>query len=198
MHRYSPLLLTLLTIAGMLSASPRSAPTGAEAQAAQITIYLPALSCPTCATKTPATPEPQPSPAPENPDAFEARMIELVNQARTAAGCPAATPSSILMRAAGDWSAYMSATSDYQHAPSIWYSDPPYLYPTNAVLENIAGGSDSPDYVFSGWMASPAHRGNLEWCYHPDDPSYDPSRLYEIGVGYAGGYWTLAIGDRAP
>lgn len=132
-------------------------------------------------------------------DSFaEARMVELVNQARAAAGCPAATPSSTLMQATGDWSVYMQAHNIGEHAPSNWYTEPPYLYPTNAVLENIAGGADSAESIFAGWMGSPLHRRNLEWCYYPDNPSYHEAIYYEVGVGFAGGYWTLALADRDP
>lgn len=131
-------------------------------------------------------------------DFFEARMVDRVNAARVAAGCPAATPNSSLMRATGDWSAHMAARSIFEHAPASWYIDPPYLYPDNGVLENITGGVFSAEVAFDDWMGSPLHRRNLEWCYKPGDPSYLPDRLYEVGVGYAGGLWTLAIADRAP
>lgn len=43
-------------------------------------------------------------------------------------------------------------------------------------------------------MESAPHRRNIEFCYPSSDPSYDPTMAYSIGVGYAEGYWTLAIG----
>lgn len=193
MTRPTTLTFTLLTLAAVagLGLRPTSSETPVLAAAARV--YLPVVLCPTCAGALP-TPEPSPIPI----DVLEARMVELVNQARLAAGCPKATLSATLMQATGDWSEYMRANNIGEHTPSDWYTAPPYLYPTNAVLENIAGGSDSADYVFDGWMASALHKRNLEFCYHPDNPSYDPAVFYEIGVGYSGGYWTLAIADRAP
>lgn len=131
-------------------------------------------------------------------DFFEARMVDRINAARVAAGCPAAAPSPILMRATGDWSAHLAANGLFEHAPASWYIDPPYLYPDNGVLENLAGGSDRPDFISTAWLSSPLHRRNLEWCYKPGEPSYHPAVYYEIGIGYVGGHWTLGIADRAP
>ncbi|NTU80091.1 MAG: CAP domain-containing protein [Chloroflexales bacterium] len=187
MPRHIPLTLVVVVIAasGLLMASLRAGAAG------EVRVFLPATSCPGC-----TGPTAQPSPTPEDANAFESRMIQLVNEARVAAGCPAATPHPILMSATREWSEYMRANNLGEHAPSDFYTS--RGYPTNAVLENIAGGSDIPEYVFDGWMGSPLHRRNLLFCYMPDNPSYDPSVFYEVGVGYSNGYWTLAIADRAP
>lgn len=187
MPRLTSLFLALLALAG----AALGMHTARVVAVGETSVFLPAVSCPGCTGG-------DPQPTPENPDPLEARMVELVNQARAAAGCPAAMPSPTLMRAAGDWSEYMRVHNIGEHAPSNWYSSSPYFYPTDAVLENIAGGSDVPDYVFSLWMQSSLHRRNIEFCYHPDNPSYTPDRLYELGAGYSDGYWTLAIADRAP
>ena len=169
---------------------------GAQAPAATTKVYLPLVACPGCTGSVPRpSPTPSPTTEPVNPDAFEARIIQLVNEARATVGCPAVTPNASLMQATGDWSAYMARTGDYQHAPSNWYAT--YDYPSNGVLENISGG-DEPEYVFEGWMLSTFHKRNIQWCYPISDPSYTADRIYEIGIGYDGSYWTLAIGDRIP
>ncbi|HMQ30882.1 MAG TPA: CAP domain-containing protein [Chloroflexaceae bacterium] len=131
-------------------------------------------------------------------DFFEARMVDRINAARLAAGCPAAAPNAILMRATGDWSAHLVSSGRFEHSPFDWYSKPPYSYWTSGVLENITGGAFSAETAFEDWIGSPLHRRNLEWCYKPGDPSYHPAVFYEIGIGYDGGIWTLAIADRAP
>lgn len=182
----------LLTLAALLLAV--TATTRASGETAP-EVYLPLVSCPGCTGGTSA-PTPSPTPRPDVPGAID-QMVELVNQARLAAGCPAALPNAILMRAAQDWSDYVARTFDYRHAPSNWYTNPPYFYPTNSVWENMAVG-ETPDYAFEGWMGSTLHRRNIELCYKPDDPSYSPNINYDIGVGFAGGYWTLAIGIYNP
>ncbi len=131
-------------------------------------------------------------------DFVEARMVDRVNEARIAAGCPAASPNASLMWATGDWSAYIDATGDAVHAPVGWYMSSPYLYPNNSIRENLAGGTDRPDLISIGWLNSPRHRRNMLWCYRPGDPAYHPAVFYEIGIGYVNGHWTLAISDRAP
>lgn len=142
---------------------------GAQEPAATTKVYLPLVACPGCAGSVVSpTPTPSPTPVPVNPDAYEAEIIRLVNEARAAVNCPAVTPNASLMQATGDWSAYMARTGDYQHAPGNWYAI--YGYPSNAVLENISGG-DEPEYVFEGWMLSTFHKRNIEWCYPLSDPS---------------------------
>lgn len=187
MPRITSLFLALLALAG---AAALGLHTARVVAIGETSVFLPAVSCPGCAGG-------DPQPTPENPDPLETRMVELVNQARAAAGCPTATPNPTLMRAARGWSEYMRAHNIAEHAPSNWYIAAPYNYPTDAVLENI-GASDVPEVVFDAWMNSALHRRNIEFCYHPDNPSYTPDRLYELGAGYSDGYWTLAIADRAP
>lgn len=184
-------LAALVIITGLKPA--QSGPGGGAAEERRA--FLPQLVCPSCtAVEGPPTATP---PSTTTPGAFEARMVELVNGARLAAGCPAALSNPILMRAAGDWSAYMARTGDYGHGTPEQFGQKYGAYP-GGVMENINGGTNVPEYAFEGWMASPPHRRNLEWCYPATDPSYNPAMIYEIGVGYADGYWTLVIGDRAP
>lgn len=160
-------------------------------------VHLPMLACPGCngpapQPTTPTVPTPEPTP---DTSAYAARMIELVNGARAAVGCPAVTPNAILMRGAQEWSETVARTGNYTHAPGNYYQERGYL---GGTAENMDAGAETPDFAFQNWMASPLHKRNLEWCYPASDPSYSPAMIYEVGVGYAEGYWTLVIGDRIP
>lgn len=152
-------------------------------------IYLPLLSCQTCTG-------PSPTPDPSVVGAERLEVIRLVNEARLAAGCPAARVNDALMAGAQAWSVYMDSNGVYYHAPIGWYAD--YGFP-NGGLENIAAVG-SAEIAFNAWMASPAHRDNMLDCYrhNPADPSYNPSAIYELGVGHSNGYWTLALGTTIP
>lgn len=159
-------------------------------------VHLPMLACPGCdgpaaQPTTPSVPTPEPTP---DTSTYAARMVELVNGARAAVGCPAVTPNAILMRGAQEWSETMARTGNYVHSHGDYYRNLGY---PGATVENIGPG-ETPDYAFEGQMTSPLHKRNLEWCYPTSDPSYNPARIYEVGVGYAEGYWTLVIGWRIP
>src|SRR5690606_16377235 len=101
--------------------------------AAENKVYLPVLSCPGCdgPAQQPTNP---PAPTPD-PASYAAEMVELVNQARVARGCPAAVVSPTLMRAAQEWSATMASTGNYTHSGGDYYQGYGYK---GAVLENIA------------------------------------------------------------
>lgn len=179
--------LTTLIALGYAAYARAAAPTNR--------IYLPHVSCPTCTgpTTSPVQPTPvPPTPVPPtpNPSGYAAQMIVLVNQARAAAGCPAVVANATLMRAAQDWSTTMANTGNYNHSGSTFYSG--YGF-NGAVLENIGPGA-TPEYAYEGWMLSAPHKRNIEFCIPTSDPSYDPSMVYHIGVGYDRGYWTLALG----
>lgn len=152
-------------------------------------VYLPQVSCSGCTgtTSTPVQPSPIPTP---NPSDYAAGMIVRVNQARAAAGCPAVVANSTLMRAAQDWTTTMANTGNYNHSLGGYYQAAGY---PGTTLENIGPG-ETPEYAFEGWMESAPHKRNIEFCYPTNDPSYDPTMVYSIGVGYDRGYWTLAIG----
>lgn len=180
------ILLTLMAT-GLILALHQIAQASSFGAAEARMAYLPAVSCLACSGRQPTPPAP-------DPDAYEARMIELVNQARVAAGCPAAGIHPALVQATAEWSDYMSRTGDYSHGTPDQVDERYGPYP-GGVLEDISGDGP-PEYVFGNWMESPGHRRNLEYCYPPDDPSYRPTMVYDIGVGYVHGYWTLAIGWR--
>jgi|GEM_PF-2413636 len=158
------------------------------------TIYLPGLACGQNCTG----PAPTPTTSPGGYSPIRLQAIQLINVERQRAGCPAATIDERLMRGAQDWSTYMQRTGDYRHAPSNWY--PSYGYPYGG-FENI-GGDDSATGMVDGWMDSATHRRNLLWCYEltadPNGPDYRPGTTYDIGVGFANGYWTFSLGIHPP
>lgn len=149
-------------------------------------VGLPLLSCPDCDGQ-PAAPTP-------NANEYALDAVRLINEARIAAGCPAAIPHPALMQATQEWSEYMDSSGNYVHATSEHYSKAPYFY-YGGLLENIGLSSTSLEIV-SGWLLSPKHRDNIEFCYTIDNPSFDPNRIYDIGVGFSNGYWTMALGWR--
>jgi uncharacterized protein YkwD len=183
MHRNATILpILMLILVGLLALTARAAMPAAQ-------IALPLLSCPGCAgptpTRTPGLPTPEPS-------EYAMEAVRLINEARLAAGCPAAVPHPALMAATQEWSEYMASSGIYHHAPSEHYSKAPYFY-DGGVLENIGGGYSSQDIV-DAWLDSPIHKSNVEFCYSPNNPSYNPDRIYDIGVGYSNGYWIMALG----
>jgi uncharacterized protein YkwD len=185
MHRRTTTFLIGLALAalsfGLLSA--------ARAQTEPTTsylLYLPLLRCPTC-TATPTS---------GGYAAERLEVVRLVNAARASAGCPAARVNNNLMAATQGWSEYMDTSGDYRHAPASWYIEHGYLA---GYLENIGGG-ETAHQIFSAWMESSAHKRNMLWCpeHNPSDPSYNPLKIYEIGVGHSNGYWTLGLGTTLP
>jgi uncharacterized protein YkwD len=152
-------------------------------------VYLPLVACPGCPAPTsPGDPQP-------DPDAYEAEAIRLINEIRAAVGCPAAVVHPVLMQATEDWSTYMSLTSEYRHAPPDFYSEEPYFYNQAIFVENIGSGGH-PELAVQGWLLSPPHRQNMEYCIKPGQEGYDPNITYDIGIGFAANYWTLVIGVR--
>jgi hypothetical protein len=168
----APLLLALFALgAGAAEPAPQ--------------IALPLLGCPGCDGQ-PIVPTP-------NVSDYASEAVRLINQAREAAGCLAAREHPILMQATRDWSEYMSSVDEYRHSPPGYYSNSPYFY--YGGLENIGGGY-SPQDIVTAWLNSPTHKSNIEFCIMPGEPGYRSDRVYEIGVGHSGGYWTMVLVDR--
>ncbi|AZM87353.1 CAP domain-containing protein [Streptomyces sp. W1SF4] len=119
----------------------------------------------------------------------QAKVLELVNQARAAAGCPALTVNEKLTKAAQDHSADMAAHRNMSHTGSDGSDAGQRItragYQWRTYGENVAYGYSSPEQVMEGWMNSPGHRRNILDC------SYK-----EIGIGLAqpGQYWTQDFG----
>lgn len=125
----------------------------------------------------------------------EARLVELVNAERAAAGLAPLTVSAELTAAAQEQSAAMATTWHISHTgldgrgPAQRIADAGYRWLRCG--ENIAVGQTSPEEAVRFWMGSPPHRANL----------LDPG-MREIGAGYVlqnGGYthyWTITLGER--
>ncbi len=142
------------------------------------------------------TPDEATPAAPANDGSIPAQVVDLINQERIAAGCPALTPNPTLMQVAEDHSQDMARNDYFDHtaldgrSPFDRMSDAGYDY--SIAAENIAAGRMSPAEVVAGWMDSPGHRENILNC-----------ELRETGVGYIvdpndslnyGAYWTQVFG----
>lgn len=151
---------------------------------------------PTTAPSPDATPPPSPtttnSPAERAgtaalPDATR-EVIDLVNQARTRAGCSTLTPDRRLDAAAAGHSRDMAERNYFSHTSpeGETFADRARRagYPRPGG-ENIARGQRSAEQVMTAWMGSPGHRANILNC-----------RFTTIGVGLdtRGWYWTQVFG----
>ena len=189
LHR-TAVSLTLVLLA--LLALPALGMRGATPSAAT-KIYLPLAACPGCDDQAPS-PTLAPFPTPDT-SSYASEGIRLINEARAAVGCPAAVPYPALMQGAQDWTEHMDKDSAYGHSPTEYYGPSSIYGYTGALVENI-GGAGTPDQIVTAWLRSPPHKSNLELCQHLTDPSYDPNRIYDVGLGHSGGYWTFVIGYR--
>ncbi len=118
--------------------------------------------------------------------AVEQRVIELTNDARRQAGCPALVHNDKLRLAAYLHSKDMSDNDYFSHTgldgSSPWERIARQGY-SGGAAENIAWGYRTPEAVVEGWMNSSGHRGNILNC-----------SLTEIGVGFHNYYWTQNFG----
>ena len=92
-------------------------------------VYLPLISCPTCTGTGTTTPPPTQTPT---PGANVSRMIELVNQARAAVGCPAVTAHASMMQGAQDLYALNDFTGSLETAEKALE-----LHPQDAVAQAL-------------------------------------------------------------
>ena len=92
-------------------------------------------------------------------DAYEARVVGLVNAERSRAGLPPLAVSSCADAFAESWSRHMAASGTFAHRPDLG----PLLRRCagSRVGENIAHGTLSADKLMDMWMASPGHRANI-------------------------------------
>jgi uncharacterized protein YkwD len=180
-----------------VAASSSSAPAPSTSAAPDTPSGSSAVPVPT-QVAPPPKPAPAPAPtavagaaaAPALATGAEAEVLALVNQQRTAAGCPALTASSALAGLARAHSADMRDRGYFSH------DTPEGLSPfqradaagiTTMRAENIAMGQATPADVMAAWMASPGHRANILNC-----------SLRTLGVGVASGtrgpWWTQDFG----
>lgn len=132
-------------------------------------------------------------PLPYYLNAFEAEVIQLVNNERVKNGCSALSPNPFLRQAAYLHSRDMGDNLFFDHTGSDGSNFVTRArragYGGSPRGENIAAGYGSPAAVMSGWMNSTGHRNNILSC-----------TTTEIGVGYYqagqgyGHYWTQVFG----
>jgi uncharacterized protein YkwD len=140
-----------------------------------------------------SAPATRPAPSP-----FAAQVIDLVNQERAKADCPALTVNDALVHVAQAHTQDMADHDFFDHTGSDGRSpfqrirDAGYDY--RLAAENIAAGATTPAQVVALWMDSPGHRANILNC-----------ALRETGVGYVedpgdklnyGTYWVQIFGAR--
>lgn len=105
-------------------------------------------------------------------------VVQLVNQQRARAGCPAVTVNALLNAAAQRHSDDMAAHDFMGHRGSdgseFWERIEATGYRFRSAGENVAAGQPSAQEVMSDWMRSAGHRANILDCTYR-----------EIGVGYA-------------
>ena len=140
--------------------------------------------------------------APLARDAYEQRVVELVNVARADEGLPPLKRSQPYSEAARYHTADLGQDNYFDHSTydrkdaklvyvcSAW--DRIGAYTAGARAENAAAGYSTPEQVMAGWMGSAGHRGNI----------LNPGSR-EIGVGYYSGsgdyhaYWVQDFGARS-
>ena len=114
---------------------------------------------------------------------LERQVVALVNQERAAYGLSPLTLSADLSDGARLKSQDMLDNGYFNHN-SPTYGSPFEMMTTLGIdrwgaAENIARGQKTAEEVMNSWMNSPGHRANIL-----------SEEYAEIGVGYAGGYWT--------
>lgn len=128
------------------------------------------------------------SPALAADAAQEAKVVELVNQARAGAGCGPVTADDRLAKAANLHSSDMSDRGYFSHTTPEGSSFSQRIeqagYPSPGA-ENIAQGHTSAEQVMDGWMESPGHKQNILNC---------SLKTIGVGVDAEGWYWTQDFG----
>lgn len=119
---------------------------------------------------------------------FEARVVELTNQARATEGLPPLKHNANLSYAARYHAIDMEQDDYFEHDTHdrvdgqevrvcSWAERLQSYYPIHGAAENIAWGFLSPEAVVEGWLASAGHRRNIL------------GNSWEVGAGYHGTLW---------
>jgi uncharacterized protein YkwD len=127
--------------------------------------------------------------------AFEAQVVELVNQQRLAQRLPPLKLSTELAYAARYHAADMVQDRYFNHdsfdrsadgllLACSWFERMQVYYPLTQAAENIAAGYATPQDVVNGWLNSVGHRQNLL------------SANWETGVGYHQSRWVQDFSRR--
>ena len=129
------------------------------------------------------TPDTEPTPDNSGVSDLEQQVVDLVNQERAAYGLAPLTLNTELCNGARLKSQDMLDNGYFSHY-SPTYGDPFDMMDSMGIetwgaAENIARGQKTAEEVMNSWMNSPGHRANILSEEYSD-----------IGVGYAGGYWT--------
>ncbi|WP_406337529.1 CAP domain-containing protein [Streptomyces sp. NBC_00649] len=118
-----------------------------------------------------------------------ARVLTLVNNERSKAGCSPLKMNAKLTKAAQDHSKDMASHRNMSHTGSDGSSPADRItragYSWSSYGENVAYGYSTPEKVMAAWMSSPGHKRNILDC-----------SFKEIGIGLAqpDGYWTQDFG----
>ena len=184
MRRSTVLLTMMALLAAVLTAGAVQADEPAPATV-QHKIYLPAIDRTIVITA-----------AQQGPSTTEQAVVDLVNEARTQAGCAPLKVSAQLTQAARGHSEDMGQRNFFAHdapapsATSPWDRIKATGYRYTSAAENIAAGQTTASSVMNAWLNSSGHRANILNC-----------ALTEIGVGAAvvsGStymyYWTQDFG----
>lgn len=181
------------------SSTPTTESTGSPASDDDAT--APTTTTPTTTAESPASPAAtttapdesaasgrERSAAPEGTAAHRQRVVELVNDERTRAGCDPVRVDGRLTTAAQRHSDDMARQDYLRHdAPDGRSFDERIEdagYPDPAA-ENIAMGMSSADAVMDAWMSSDGHRANILNC---------EINTIGVGVNTNGWYWTQNFG----
>jgi uncharacterized protein YkwD len=119
---------------------------------------------------------------------FEARVVELTNEARATQGLPPLKHNADLSDAARYHAIDMAQDTYFEHDTydvvdgqkvrvCSWSERLQAYYPIHGAAENIARGFASPEAVVEGWLSSAGHRRNIL------------GNSLEVGVGYHGSIW---------
>ncbi|MET7660883.1 CAP domain-containing protein [Streptomyces sp. NPDC005463] len=171
------------------TASPSARQTTASPSARQTTASPSArqTTAPPRAPQTTASPSAPATTAPASGDT--ARVLALVNNERSKAGCSPLTMNAKLTEAAQDHSKDMATHRNMSHTGSDGSSPEDRItragYSWSSYGENVAYGYSTPEKVMAAWMSSPGHKRNILDC-----------SFKEIGIGVAqpGSYWTQDFG----
>ncbi|MGA8115818.1 MAG: CAP domain-containing protein, partial [Actinocatenispora sp.] len=146
--------------------------------------------------RTSAAPGPSVESTPADPEGSTAhkyahQVVDLVNEERTKAGCPAMRNDDRLADAAVKHSKDMAQRGYFDHntpegvTPWDRIKAEDYQQPS---AENIAAGQPTPEAVVEAWMNSSGHRANILNC---------SSRATGVGFYHGGSYqyyWTQDFG----
>ena len=130
---------------------------------------------------------------PAENEAFEKKVMEIVNAERKKVGKPAMTWDANLARAARYHAADMATEGYFEHDSfDVEKGVEKKVCSTferigkfgKGYAENIAAGSSSPEGAMEQWMNSPGHKRNIL------------SDNTTIGVGYYGGHWVQVFGMK--